>query len=154
MDGDMTEADRIAREQARQRQMQKEAEQAKSEQAWADLVHRLRTEIARDIPAVLGLLKQRGYPNIKELTLMTPRMFGQDRRDIRAAWEITSRQVQFYDSFVTEHIYLLGDGALAITRFETYKRANVYNPKSLSAGHVEIVYEGLRRLLSSLQATP
>jgi hypothetical protein len=115
----MNEADRIARERAWQEQAQQEAQRAAGRRAAAARREELIAHLEREVPAVLQLLKEHGYPDMISLRVRIP-AFLRSSDEIMGAWLLYRPTAdELGDSvgawLVSYNIYLLSDGVVLQT---------------------------------------
>lgn len=150
----MTEADRIARERAKQRQLQEAAKQSGTEQAEAASRQNMLHEVEQDTAVVLRLLAEQGYPGMTEITMREPGRFFKGRESVKAAWPIggwtagTDRD----GNNAYRNMYLLSDGRLVSPDDSYFNYYSVLRPEQENTAIFTAAYEGLRRLRSSLEA--
>jgi hypothetical protein len=137
------DADRIAKQRVRIRNVQ--AKRAGAQSRAAEVAQRTekRAEISRLIPIALQRLAARRYPDMKEVIFSEKRIFF-DQNVTRAVWEIGSFEVPYYGGVRKVPIYLVSDGKIAVgyAKYKAHKLPNKHLTQTLN---------GLRNLLSRLQ---
>lgn len=156
-----TEADRIARERhlqndARQKRQRAEALQQEEANRRSDT-----RKIIEEIPRVLQLLADQGYPNIVDLNVevkvpllvLVSYFVSPYRRRIKAGWYLGEREHSFYDGVQTAKFYLLSNGSICLSNDGFFGTA--WPPQDFSNSgfdnHRSLVLDGLIDLRKNLE---
>ncbi len=112
------EADRIARQRVKQQNQEYEQAQLVQRQARIARVQSYVGDIEAEVPIVLRLLAERGYPGVEEVSLTDnphpiKRLFGTHSK---GGWKIGTYTYTLYGEDVAGDVFLLSDGRFAFGR--------------------------------------
>jgi len=156
-----TKADRIVRE----RRLQKEAQEKRQQIEEAHYAEDKRRgdirKITQEIPRVLQLLADLGYPGMEDLNVCVKptfpvSLFKLDLWRIKAGWYLGEYERPFYDGLQTTKLYLVSDGSICFSGQYAPYGGPARLPKELDyPGWDDIrscVLGGLNRLRRELEA--
>lgn len=152
------EADRIAHQKVMQRERQAEEEQRRQKQQADDRRQANIQDIEAEIPIILRLLSERGYPGVEQVRIsnyrkpnLIERLLGAEARRVKAGWGIEGFTYLASGETLTGPIFLLSDGRICMHGY----RIIVCWPRDLIDYGYDILQPtlgGLRRFRSTLEA--
>lgn len=157
------EAERVAQQRAREKKAREEQERLAQSQQFMARLRKCVQDLETDIPIVLRLLAERGYPNIEEVRVVDAspnpitRLFGGIRTVPKGDWRIGKIEWDNDNEGGRVEIYLLSDGRIyaAGWRRGTFAPQAILDTMNETWGAPDILpiaSEGIHGLRSELES--